>query len=1854
MYSPRQPNISLRQIVSLTLLLVFWTNIVCGAGRTGTAGQTKPKREAEHQGSHVVDLLRQQTARVARPDAEADKSHAGGGAPASRVSETYGRLPLRFEANEGQTDGQVKFLARANGYSLFLTPGEAVMVLGRRTGGAPGSKDGRKAKPARNKESASAVLRMRLKDANPRPNVVGLDELSGKSNYLIGNDPGKWQIGVSNFEKVKYEQMYPGVDVVYYGNNRLLEHDFVLAPGADVRAIKLNFEGARGLRVDKAGDLVLRVNGGELRQSKPLAYQEVAGRRQTVTSRYALNGKDVGFEVGEYDRSKPLVIDPVLVYSSYLGGSGNDISNSITVDAAGNAYLTGTTASTNFPTLNPRQATNRGGNDVFVTKLNAGGNALVYSTYLGGTVNSRVTGSGDDQGKGIAVDSSGNVYVAGLTSSTDFPVAGTLRPTYGGGTFDAFVFKLNPTGNTLAYSAYLGGSLEDQGNGIAIDTAGNAYVTGYTVSTNFPTVTPFQATNAGGAFDAFVTKVNAAGTAFAYSTYLGGNSGDEGNGIAVDASGNAYLTGSTPSTNFPTANAFQPSNSGMEQWGQSTDAFVTKLNPAGTGLVYSTYLGGNVPHWDSFGVYFASDRGLSIAVDASGSAYVAGSTGSTDFPTANAFQGWNPSYNDTAFVTKFDPSGSSLVYSTYLGGSSPGDASSIAVNSSGQAHVAGSTLASDFPTANALQSSLRTNTGGGVDPFITKLSSTGSSLIYSTYLGGYSEDHATGIALDSTGNAYVTGYTYSTDFPTSGAAQAANGGGQDAFVLKIADVVGYSISGRVTTVDGQSLAGVNVTLNGTQSSTAVTNSSGVYNFANLAQGGNFTVSPSLAPYTFVPPSRTFNNLSANQTGADFTIETYSINGRVTDAGGNGVGGVTVTISGSASASGVTNSTGNYSFVNFPQGANVTVTPSKTDILLTYNFTPPNRSYANLSSSQVADFTVATTVQSMLNPVADAYVQDGASAAANFGAATSLAVRTDSTINSGNNRDAYLKFDLNGVNRNITSARLRVYAALSAAGSVATSAYPVAATNWIESGTGGINWNNKPARGATALTGASATVNSTTFAAYDIDVTAYIKGEKSAGRDLVSLALHNPTATTITTNINSREAATNKPQLIISTSAGDNTPPAVSLTAPASGAGFTAPANITISASAADADGSISKVDFYAGTALIGTSTVSPYQMNWSNVATGNYSLSAVATDNFGATTNSAAAAVSVNPSNILPTVSMASPAEGTSFAAGSNVTVSASAADADGSVSKVEFFAGTTLIGTATAPTSGNLYSVVWGNVGSGTHAVTAKATDNANGSTTSAAVNISAISQTGLLSTADAYVRDGASAAANFGTAADLQAQASATAGNNRETYLKYDLTSVTGLTQARIRLYGRLNDTAATNVPVALHSVATTSWTETGITWNTKPVAGASPLASVTITNNVAQWYEWDVTAYVKAEKAAGRNVVSFVLKNTSPAATFTTFNSKEAAANQPQLILRTTQARSALLYTNSATLGAGDAAVRTRLQNLGFTVTVIAATKATAVTTAQADGKSIVLISSTVTPVNVANKFRHVAVPVVIWEFDLLDDQGMTGLASGTDFGTAATQTQLTITAPTHPMAAGLSGNVGVVGTASTFTWGKPSASAAKIATLTTDATKAVIFGYVGGVAMNGFEAPARRVALFMSDTTTGSFTTQGGALFDAAIKWATDTSTTPTITSLTPTSGAVSTTVTIRGVNFGSVQGTSTLTFNGAPATPTSWGDGVVTAAVPQFATTGPVVITVGGVASNGLIFAVGEADTDGDGLADNWELQHFGNLSQGASSDPDGDGLTNLQEFQQGRNPTKSALADSGDFVGLKVHTQLRP
>lgn len=693
----------------------------------------------------------------------------------AKVREAYGQLPLSFEANRGQAAESIDFVARGPGYALALSATEAVFSLRKADSAARNNDDSRVQKisnslsatkaPSALHPAPSTVLQMNLIGANRAATVAGQNELEGRVNYLIGSDPAKWRTNVPTFARVRYAEVYPGIDVIYYGNQRRLEYDFVVGPGRDAKTIALEFAGAQKVEMDGAtGDLLVHVGGETIRQHAPVAYQEVSGgARKKIESRYALReGGQVGFEVGEYDTSAPLVIDPVLEYSTFLGGSFADQARAIAVDSAGNAYVIGVPSS-DFPVANAFQDTFHGILDVFVTKLNAAGSALVYSTYLGG--------SGYDFGFGIAVDSAGSAYVTGFTSSTDFPTANAFQGKHASGD-DAFVAKLSPTGSALVYSTYLGGSNNDGGIDIAVDSAGNAYVTGFTSSTDFPTANGLQGINGGFEDgDAFVTKFTAAGSALVYSTYLGGDDSDIGEGIAVDSAGNAYVTGSTLSTNFPTANAFQSTFGGGSS--EVGDAFVTKFNATGSTLVYSTYLGGD-----------EGDTGLSIAVDPAGSAYVTGGTGSDDFPTANALQSALVGFGDV-FVTKLTATGTALVYSTYLGGNSTEAGYSIAVDSAGNAYVAGFTQSTDFPAVNAFQSTA----GSNLDAFVSKFNAAGSALLYSSYLGGDDTDWAFGLAVDSTGNAYVTGDTSSTCFPTTTGAfdTTLSLGHADAFITKVSE-----------------------------------------------------------------------------------------------------------------------------------------------------------------------------------------------------------------------------------------------------------------------------------------------------------------------------------------------------------------------------------------------------------------------------------------------------------------------------------------------------------------------------------------------------------------------------------------------------------------------------------------------------------------------------------------------------------------------------------------------------------------------------------------------------------------------------------------------------------------------------------------------------------------------------------------------------------------------------------------------------------------------------------------------------------------------------------------------------------
>jgi Beta-propeller repeat/FG-GAP-like repeat len=666
---------------------------------------------------------------------------------------------------------------------------------------------------------------MRFLGANADASLVGLDELPGKSNYFLGSDPGKWRANVPTYSRVKYASIYRGIDLLYYGNQRQLEYDLVVAPGANPNAIQwqvdrlapdapgdktreeqASWRGA-ALRIEPNGDLLVSAGGREIRLRKPVVYQD-SSARHVVEAHYVLRShRRIGIKVGPYDRQKPLIVDPVLTYSTYLGGSSNDAAVSIAVDSSGNAYVTGGTTSSDFPVSSEYQSTYGGSSgscstypfqcgDAFVTKINAAGSSVAYSTYLGGSAN--------DTAFGIAVDADGDAYVAGETHSTNFPVTTGAFQTTLKGTHNGFVTKLSAAGSALTYSTYLGGSNEDTAASVVVDSSGDAYVVGRTTSTNFPVTTgAFQTTEQGNQ-DGFVTKLNSTGTAQVYSTYLGGSENDAANGVAIDSSGNAYVAGQTTSTNFPVVNGYQTSFAGGgTDCGSGIvcgDVILTKLNAAGSALLYSTYLGGS-----------AEESGVGITVDSSGNAYVTGGTDSSNFPVTQgapqaAYGGGSASCATAglacgdAFVAKLNTLGSgpsSLIFSTYFGGSGDDLAVGVALDSSGFVHVAGGTNSSNLlVTGTALQPTY----GGGTascsidmfcgDAFTLTLTNLGSAIVYSSYEGGSGDDFGLGMALDSSGNAYVTGATISTNFPVATGAydtscSSCTSGDSDAFISMI-------------------------------------------------------------------------------------------------------------------------------------------------------------------------------------------------------------------------------------------------------------------------------------------------------------------------------------------------------------------------------------------------------------------------------------------------------------------------------------------------------------------------------------------------------------------------------------------------------------------------------------------------------------------------------------------------------------------------------------------------------------------------------------------------------------------------------------------------------------------------------------------------------------------------------------------------------------------------------------------------------------------------------------------------------------------------------------------------------------
>jgi uncharacterized protein (TIGR03437 family) len=707
--------------------------------------------------------------------------------------EMLSKLPLRFEENRNSATLQrTQFVARGANFTLSLAPDENLLDWSAR--------------------SKTSHVRTRLVNGNRDARMEPEERLPGVANYFLGS-ADHWRQDVTGFGRVRHHNVYPGIDLVFHGEEGRLEYDFVVGPHADPSAIRLELSGHRGLRVAADGDLIVSTSVGDIRWKKPRIFQD-AGATQ-VSGRFVISrNRTVRFELGGYDSERVLVIDPVLSYSTYLGGSDQDGARGIARDAAGNVYIAGSTNSMDMPTVSAYEANFRGRTasnlpqgDGFVAKFSPSG-TLLYLTYIGG--------SRDDYVTAIAVDAAGNAYLTGGTTSLDFPLQNAYQQQFGGTggagniirTGDAFVTKLAPTGNRLVYSTYLGGSQDDVGFAIAVDSTGSAYVTGATLSGNFPVMGanggfPLQGGNRGqggeplqtcpgcnGPFwdpgDAFVTKLDPTGTQLVFSTYLGGGFDDVAFALALDASNNVYVGGCTLSNTFPvTRSAAQTHYMGNNTVNPAYlgDGFVTALNSTGSALIYSTFVGGS-----------GDDCVLAIAVDSTGSVYMTGSTDSTDLPvTTGVLQGTLAGFKPggipnsvkqnigDAFVGRLDPTGSTFLYLTYLGGGRNDAGTAIAVDSGGTAYVAGFTDSSDFPLVGA---SLQTTFGGegkfhGLnvqgDAFLALVNPNGTALLYSTFLGGNSDDGIGGMVLDGMGGVYLAGGTSSTNFPTtSNAVQSKN------------------------------------------------------------------------------------------------------------------------------------------------------------------------------------------------------------------------------------------------------------------------------------------------------------------------------------------------------------------------------------------------------------------------------------------------------------------------------------------------------------------------------------------------------------------------------------------------------------------------------------------------------------------------------------------------------------------------------------------------------------------------------------------------------------------------------------------------------------------------------------------------------------------------------------------------------------------------------------------------------------------------------------------------------------------------------------------------------------------------
>ncbi|MFC1558801.1 SBBP repeat-containing protein, partial [candidate division KSB1 bacterium] len=698
----------------------------------------------------------------------------------NQIIENYGNIPLAFQLNSGRFNEQVKFTTGGNGATMFFTGEGTTFLLGRETGESLAKRASLKKEAifdtpipqVEDIEMEHFALKLNFNNANTQPDVSGEDRLPWNTNYLLGNDPDKWRTDVSNYAKVRLSNLYNGVDLLYYGNKNRIKYDFVVEPGADPGQILLSYDfgdyyDSDLLTINNEGELEVKTPLGNLIEKKPYCYQIIDGNEIEVAVQYKIVDKDLNrftFDVSEYNTDYPLIIDPELVYSSYLGGSGDDTAISIDVDNSGNTYVSGYTSSANFPVTSGAYSEAKTGNfDAFVCKLNPAGTELIYSTYIGG--------SDEDTGINIKIDSSGSAYLVGYTKSSNFPTTSGAFDESHNGDYDAFAVKLNSSGNTLIYSTYIGGSSYDVSiTGIAIDISGNIYIGGQTASSNFPVTSGAYDESYNDGYDGFIIKLNPSGSALIFSTFLGGSQSESAGYININSSGNIITSSSTASSDFPiTPGAYDENHNG------SADVFITIFNPDGDSIIYSTFIGGS----DSDALY-------DVTLDNSDNIYIAGRTYSADYPTTSG--AYDESYNGDldVFVTKFNPSGTSLQYSTYIGSSGFDASPAIAVDNSENLYAAVTTASTDFPTTPGTYDD--SYNGGEYDIGLFKLTASGNSLLYSTYIGGSNREIAYGFEIDNNNNAYITGHTKSSNFPVTSGAYDENYAGSltDGFVTKFA------------------------------------------------------------------------------------------------------------------------------------------------------------------------------------------------------------------------------------------------------------------------------------------------------------------------------------------------------------------------------------------------------------------------------------------------------------------------------------------------------------------------------------------------------------------------------------------------------------------------------------------------------------------------------------------------------------------------------------------------------------------------------------------------------------------------------------------------------------------------------------------------------------------------------------------------------------------------------------------------------------------------------------------------------------------------------------------------------------